>query len=102
MPRLVSFLFRHALIGFGIAVPFIAALLAFDVAGLGRVVFGSPSGPLAVAVLTAAIGLTFASLQMGFAVMLLGEETSGRGGRLQPRPVPVRVPVRSRRHHDRF
>ncbi|GAB4068726.1 hypothetical protein KHC28_26985 [Ancylobacter sonchi] len=97
MPRLVSFLIRHALIGFGIAVPFVAALVFFDVAGFGWLALGSSSGLLALGVLTVAVGLTFASLQMGFAVMLLGEETTGRGGRLQPRLVPVRVPVRSRR-----
>jgi hypothetical protein len=103
MPTLVRFLARHALAGFGLAVVFVGALLALDVAGLGTMVWRSPNGAMAVAALTFAVGLTFASAQMGFAVMLLGEETDGGFGggrrfrRLRPAAVLQRVPVVARR-----
>lgn len=82
MPILVRFLLRHALIGFALAMVFVGALLAFDVARLGSLVWASPSGGLAVAALTFALGLTFGSVQMGVAVMLLGEDDDrpARGG----------------------
>lgn len=102
MPTLVRFLARHALVGFGLAVLFVGGLLALDVAGLGTLVWQSPEGAMAAAVLTFAVGLTFASAQMGIAVMLLGEETDGgSGGRRFRRRIPAaalqRVPVVARR-----
>jgi membrane glycosyltransferase len=102
MPTLVLFLARHALVGFALAVVFVGALLAFDVARLGTLVWGSPSGLFAVAALTFAVGLTFASAQMGFAIMLLGEETGGgRGGgraaRVLSRRALLLVPVPARK-----
>lgn len=71
LPPLIRFLIRHALIGFGLAVVFVALLLVFDVGGLAGLMMSSPSGPLAAVVLTFAMGLTFSSIQMGFAVMFL-------------------------------
>ena len=98
MPTLVRFLLRHALIGFVLAMVFVGALLAFDVARLGTLVWASPSGGLAVAALTFALGLTFGSVQMGVAVMLLGEDndrpTRGGGRRATLAPAVRRlVPV---------
>lgn len=102
MPTLVRFLARHALVGFGLAVVFVGALLALDVAGLGTLVWRSPDGAMAAAALTFAVGLTFASVQMGIAVMLLGEETDGSSGRrrfrrFRPAMALQRVPALSRR-----
>lgn len=97
MPHLVRFLIRHALIGFCLAVVFVAGLLAFDIASLRSLVMTSSSGGIGVAALTVALCLTFGSLQMGFAVMLLGENSDRDGGRRFPL-VPVRVPVRVRRN----
>jgi membrane glycosyltransferase len=104
MPTLVLFLARHALIGFALAVVFVGALLGFDVARLGTLVWASPSGPIAVAALTFAVGLTFASAQMGFAVMLLGEESDdgtggGRATRVLARRALRLVPVPARKRH---
>ncbi|QRG08100.1 hypothetical protein EZH22_07130 [Xanthobacter dioxanivorans] len=85
MPFLVRFLVRHAGIGVGVAAIFVALLVVLDVAHLGTLLATSPDGLLAVGVLTFALGLTFGSVQMGFAVMLLGardEPPSGRGSRL--------------------
>lgn len=80
MPQLVRFLLRHALIGFALAVIFVGALLAFDIARLGSLIGTSPGGMVAALVLVVSIGITFASVQMGFAVMLLGEDDEDRDG----------------------
>ncbi|SON55473.1 hypothetical protein HDIA_1932 [Hartmannibacter diazotrophicus] len=74
LPLLVRFLARHALIGFGIAIAFVTTILMLDIGGLGALVTSSPSGCLAAVVLTFAIGLTFSSVQMGFAIMFLADK----------------------------
>ena len=89
MPQLLRFLLRHALIGFGLAILFTGSILVLDMAGLGTLVWNSPLGWVAVAVLTFATGLTFGSAQMGIAVMSLGEENGGGGRALR---LPVRRP----------
>ena len=61
LPLLVRFLIRHAAIGFGVAVLFVGLLLA-------------SSAGLALAILTFSVGLTFSSVQMGFAVMFLRDD----------------------------
>lgn len=100
MPFLVRFLVRHAVIGFGLAIVFVGALTAFDVFHLGGLLRGSEDGLLALAVLTFALGITFGSVQMGFAVMLMDEDkTEPPRGRRAPiaRLVPIFVPARTRR-----
>lgn len=85
MPFLVRFLLRHAAIGIGVAGVFVALLVAFDVAHLATLFARSPDGLLAIGVLTVALGITFGSVQMGFAVMLMDDENeppSGRRARL--------------------
>jgi len=103
MPHLVRFLMRHAAIGFGIAVVFVAVLLALDAQGLRTLMFRGPDGWLAAGVLAFAMGLTFGSVQMGVAVMLLTtREDGGSGRRYRTRgqgagrlvPAPVRLPRR--------
>lgn len=81
MPPLVRFLVCHAAIGFMIAVAFVGGMLWFDMGGLRSLASASASGPLALALLTFAIGITFSSAQMGFAVMLLGAVPYGDGGK---------------------
>jgi hypothetical protein len=76
MPHLVRFLLRHALIGLGLASAFVAYLLLANVGGLGDLVLNSPDRIVVTAVLIAGMTITFSSVQMGIAVMLLG--TSGR------------------------
>lgn len=98
LPRLVMFLVRHAVIGFGVAAVFVATLVAFDVARLGSIMSASSDRLLALSVLTFALGLTFGSVQMAFAVMLMpGRDDDRQGGRrikaqLQPARVVVRRP----------
>lgn len=81
MPFLVRFLARHAAIGIGVATVFVGLLVAFDVARLGTLLFTSEDGLLAIIVLTLALGVTFGSVQMGFAVMLMSDTDDIGGGR---------------------
>lgn len=74
MPELVKLLIRNAAIGFAAAACFVALLLLSDTGGLGTLISQSESGTLATAMLTFFVGLTFASLQMGWAVMMAGRE----------------------------
>lgn len=76
MPDLIKLLIRNAAIGFGGAVVFVALLLATDTNGLGTLIARSESGVIAAAMLTFFLGLTFAGLQMGWAVMLAGRDKS--------------------------
>ena len=73
MPDLVRLLMRHALIGFALAALLVLCLLAFNIGGLGDMIDG-PDGPVALFMLTAFTGLTFASAQMGVGVMLAGRD----------------------------
>ena len=102
MPTLVKFMLRHALIGYAAAIIFVAAILALDVGGLRSLVETSSLGMLAVALLTFFTGLTFASLQMGMAIMSLkneeedGNETGGHAdltAQWEVQPVTVKVPA---------
>ncbi|MEO1039449.1 MAG: hypothetical protein AAFX09_07870 [Pseudomonadota bacterium] len=72
MPDLVRFLIRHALIGFIVAILFVAAILVFDFANLRTLASQSSAGLLAILLLALFIGLTFASVQMGYAIWTEG------------------------------
>ena len=74
LPLLVRFLIRHALIGFGLSLLFVAILLTLDIGGFGTLIFASSSSKLALAILVFSMGVTFSSVQMGFAVMFLRED----------------------------
>lgn len=81
MPKLVRFYIKHVLIGFAIAVAFVAGLLAFDVAGLRHLIFTSAQGPLALGLLIFSNGIVFAGVQFAIAVMGLAESGTPGGGR---------------------
>lgn len=102
MPLLVRFLLRHALIGVGLGALFVGALVLLDVGRLGTLAGQSASGLVALTVLTCAVGITFGSVQMGFAIMLMSEDEDtprkGRPARTGNRLVKlarVRVAARS-------
>lgn len=82
MTPLVRFLLGHALIGFGVAVPFVGLLLLLDVGHLRTLVTEPDFHPGAVLLLLFFVGLTFGSLQMGYAVWQAGKE----GPRITDRP----------------
>jgi hypothetical protein len=75
MPVLILFLVKHAAIGFALAVVFVATLVGLDVDGLGTLVEATVAGRVAGLMLVVLTGSTFAATQIGFAIMLLGEET---------------------------
>lgn len=75
LPLLVRFLIRHAVIGFCIAILFVGLLLSFNIGGIATLIFASSSAVLALFILTFSLGLTFSSVQMGFAVMFLRDDS---------------------------
>lgn len=87
MPPLVRFMISHAAIGFGLAFVFVAVIVALDVSNLRALLFHDAMGLLALALLFFFSGLTFASVQMGLAVMALGESDADTppGGGLKAR-----------------
>lgn len=91
MPDLVRFLGLHALIGFSIAIALVIALIVMDIGGLRGLAMASVSGPMTVGSLALVLGLTFASVQMGFAVMLLGRGAKHDGGLRDTTAKPVSV-----------
>lgn len=94
MPFLVRFLVTHAIVGVSLAVLFVGALVGFDIAGLGTLMRTSQDGLLALVLLTFGLGITFGSVQMGFAVMLMSDgDEPPRGRRVLTRLVPHAVKV---------
>ena len=91
------FLLRHTIVGFALAALFVAALLLFDLGGLGTLALSSDVGVLAVVLLTFFMGLSFAGAQTAFAVMMASrpddDEQPGSAvltGELRPEPVRQR------------
>jgi hypothetical protein len=70
MPELLRFLLRNALIGFAAAAVFVSILALADIGRFGTVLRASDIGLLAFALLVYLLGLTFAGVQVGFALML--------------------------------
>ncbi|MBP7340310.1 hypothetical protein [Niveispirillum sp.] len=99
MPPLVRFMLRHAALGFALGVTFAAIIVATDALHLRSLAMATPMGWLGLAVFCFLTGLTIGSLQIGFAVMLQGnDEQAGHGGGHGARlvPIPVRVDRRRR------
>ena len=97
MPDHIAFILRHALIGFGLALVFVAMLLAFDVAGLWHLVTHTAEGPIAVVMLVVFFTITFGAVQIGYQIMMLGEDDDDdddHGGRRVP--IPIRLDARDR------
>ena len=90
MPKLITFLFRNALGGALAGVVFAGLLIWSDVAGLRHLVLETADGPLAGGVTTVFFMITFASVQMGRAIMAMSEPEDRkppRGGKM----IPIRV-----------
>lgn len=71
MPAHVKFLARHALIGFSIGLLAAGAIVWLDLFNVGTLIRTSNQRWMAYGMLSFMFGLTFGSLQMGFAIMLL-------------------------------
>ena len=112
MPKLIRFLLTHAAIGFSLGIIFVTGLMVFDVNGLKTLIWASDIWYMALFMMAFFFGLTFGSVQIGVATMLLAEEHqrgdgSGTMRRLWSRvrpylaPPPRRqlapVPVKERR-----
>lgn len=81
---LIRLLVRNALLGTAAAALFVTTVIWSDTAQLGTLIAASPVGWLAAAMLFFFTSLTFASVQMGIAIMAIGQddEDSGRGRRV--------------------
>lgn len=100
MPEPVRFMLKHALFGYAAALVFVTLFLALDLGGLASLMRSSEFGLLAMALLFFFTGLTFASLQMGIAVMSLRpeqKENDGGPAGSAVDAVPARVAARLRR-----
>ena len=95
MPHHVAFLLRHALIGTLVALAFTGMVLWFDIGHIRHLVLATEEGPLALAVFTVFMAITFASVQMGIRIMGLGEEEDDNPGNgpsgHRHEAVPIRV-----------
>lgn len=106
----LMWLLGKALSGFAFAIFFVGGLLAFNIANLKTLILASDVGGSALFVLTFFLGLTFASIQMGIAIMHRfgkkddDDDHSGKGPKLPnisrflidliapaPQPKPIRV-----------
>ncbi|PWS38748.1 hypothetical protein DFH01_05695 [Falsiroseomonas bella] len=99
-PKLVRFFLCHAAVGFGLAAVFVGGFLLADPHGAGSVLLGAAGHWWPALVLWFFVGLTFGSVQIGAATMLLGErpDRPPRGGGTGVTDlVPVPIPVRARR-----
>ncbi|WP_395646532.1 hypothetical protein [Terricaulis sp.] len=92
---LVRLFVLQALIGFAISSIFVGGLVLFDVGGFSTMTRSQHSDAV-VLLLWFFVGLTFASVQMGMAIMSLKPEPPPGGGKkvrvdtLQPVPVKSR------------
>ena len=80
MPKLISFLARHAAIGFAVAIAVVTLMMIADFAALRTLMMASDVGLLSLFLLTFFLGLTLSSVQMGVALILLNERPLGRNG----------------------
>lgn len=109
-PPLVVFLVKNAAIGFAGAIAFVVAILVFDVGNLMTIATQSGVGVFAMILMTLMIGFTFASVQMGFAVMFhsdkIGHNRPGIGVHIDDfetlraqglQPIPVESRSRRKR-----
>lgn len=69
MPPLIRFLIRHALAGAAIGVVFTAVILVFDIGSIRTLTQGGGEGTGVRLLLAFFVSTTFASAQMGVAVM---------------------------------
>ena len=74
MPRLVTFLARHAAFGFLIAGIAVTLMMITDFANLRTLIMQSDVGLLALCLLTFFLGLTLASVQMGIALIRMNDD----------------------------
>lgn len=70
MSDLIRFLLRQVINGFLLAIIFVTCLLAFDIGGMGGLIERSGMAVTVIALLVFLNGVTFASAQIAFAVLM--------------------------------
>lgn len=91
---LVRLFVTHTAIGFSISTLFIGGLIGFNAGGLRTLLVSQHAEPYAV-LLWFFVGLTFASVQMGAAIMNLADAPPPGGGkRVRVTGLPALAPVR--------
>lgn len=99
MPELIRLYIRSVLVGFGVSAVFTAALMWWDVAGIGHLILGSDIGWIAVAMMVFFNGIVFSAVQFAVKIMAMADDSDGpKGGHGAREPVLVPVPVPVRRH----
>jgi hypothetical protein len=96
---LPAFLAVNALGGGLLGLAFAVAIVALDLGHLRQLITFSAEGALAMGLLAMGCIVTFASVVMGSAVMLIGsdEDEPASGHRVLRDLIPVRVTVKARR-----
>lgn len=96
MPALVSLYIRNIVYGVLLAIIFVAGLLWLDIAHLRHLIFSSPMGWVALAMLVVFNAIVFSGVQFAIAIMRMAEpaDDTPRGPRAPVTPsVPATVPV---------
>ncbi len=91
MSKFITFLFRNALGGALAGVVFSGIIVWSDVAGLRHLVLETADGPLAAGVMTVFFMITFASVQMGRAIMAMSEPENDQPPPRRGKLIPIRV-----------
>lgn len=93
MPKLVRLYLISAAVGFGLAVVFLAALLALDVSGLRHLVLESQMGWIAGLMVVVGAGTLFSGVQFAISIMSMADSDARPTGGLRQHGemIPVRV-----------
>ncbi|WP_270938279.1 hypothetical protein [Falsiroseomonas oryzae] len=102
LPVAVRFLVSHGMVGFGLSALFVAGLLLTDYTDAAKLLLNSAGHWWPALVLWFFVGLTFGSVQIGVATMLLADDPRqppprrGSGAPSDLALVPLRVRARRR------
>lgn len=99
LPRIVRLYIFNCMIGFTLSGIFTAAILWWNIAGIGHLVASVPEGKLALLVFFMFNGIVFSGVQTGIVVMSMEYDDDDRGRGL-PVPIlkPALVPARAPSH----
>ena len=100
--RIVPYLIRNGLAGAGIGVLVVAAILVLDIGQVGTLLFNGSDTVVGLILMVWFFALTFASVAMGSAIMVLGHRPKGsdpdKGTRAPSGLAHALVPVKTRQH----
>ena len=96
MPELVRLYIKNVIMGFGLSIVFVGALLYLNVGNLWHLISTSSVGWIALVMLVFFNGVVFAGVQFAITVMRMeSQDDEPRGGRRAPvaTNIPARVKV---------